>query len=131
MPPTAINYNMQGYLIETDLPLEQDLSDITTGGSVGHKFYPGLAKASGSFKLMFDNATNGTVNVFSNALYWQQNVAENSFSCDYGPGGNAAGSPKYIFSFYVKSVSLPVKVADVITETVSWENHNGWTVSTY
>ncbi len=125
------NYNMQGYLIEADIPLEQDLSDITTAGSVGHKWYPGLAKSAGSFKVMFDDDTNATFNSFINSFTLQATHAANSFIANYGPGGSGTGAPKFLFSFKVKSISLPVRVADVTTATISFESENGYTVSTY
>lgn len=130
---TAFNTNMTGYLQEMDLPFEQDLSDVTVAGSTGHKFYPGLAKMSGSFKFVLDDAANAAYNAtaFSNYMAMQQANPANTYSCNLGLNGITSGAPKIMFNFLVKSVSLPVKVADVDTFTVSWEADNGWTIGTW
>ncbi len=127
------NMNMQGYLMEADIPLEQDLSDITVAGSTGHKWYPGLAKSSGSFKFIVDDATNAAFNAtaFANYMAMQQANPENSYVCNFGLNGFTSGSPKIAFNFKVKSVSLPVRVADADTFSVSWEADNGYTISTW
>ncbi len=133
--PTNIlaNYNLSGDLMETTLPLSQDVSDITTGGSVGHRFYPGLMKSSGSFKFVADGAANSSWIAFSNYAAMQQAKppTANYYSASFGPGGATANSPAINFNFIIKDCSLPVKVADVVTMTVAWEADNGFTVSNY
>jgi len=128
---SSANLNVGGDLIETNLPLDLDLHDVTVGGSTGHRWYPGLQKSSGSFKFVADTAANMAWNTLANYAAIQQATPANYFSANYGPGGNATSAPKVTFNFMIKSCTLPVKVADVVTMTVSWEADNGFTVGTY
>ncbi len=123
--------NVSGDLQETSLPLDEDLADVTTGGSVGHRWYPGLAKSSGSFKFVADGATNMSWGTLANFMAIQQANPANYWSANYGPGGNTSAYPKVTFNFLIKGCSLPVRVADVVTMTVAWEADNGFTVATY
>ncbi len=127
---SSANLNLSGDLVETNLPLDLDLHDVTTGGSTGHRWYPGLMKASGSFKFVANTAANTSWNTLSNYALIQQATPANYWSANFGPGGNATSAPKVTFNFLIKSITLPVKVADVVSMTVSWEADNGFTVGT-
>ncbi len=131
--PTNVNANINvtGDLQETSLPLDQDLADITTAGSVGHRFHSGLEKSARSFKFVANGTTNGSFATLANFAAIQQANPSNYWSANYGPGGSTNAYPKVTFNFLVKSCSLPVKVADVVTMTVTWEADNGFTVATY
>jgi hypothetical protein len=128
---SSANINLTADLAEATIPLDQDLGDVTTGGSVGHRFYAGLAKSSGSFKFVTNGSANASWLSTANFMAVQQANPTNYYSANYGPGGTSTNAPKIQFNFLIKSVSLPVKVADVITQTVSWEADNGFTVTNY
>lgn len=123
--------NLSGDLVETTIPLDLDLSDVTTGGSTGHRFFPGLQHSSGSFKFVTDSLTNMSWATLANYAAVQNANPANYYSANYGPGGNASLAPKITYNFLIKSVSLPVRVADVVTMTVSWEADNGYSISNY
>jgi hypothetical protein len=127
----AANINLTGDLRETSIPLDQDLGDITTAGSVGHRFYPGLTKSSGSFKFVVNGAANTSWLSLANYAAVQQANPSNYYSCNYGPGGTATNAPKMTFNFLIKSVSMSPKVADVLDMTVSYEVDNTITVTNY
>ncbi len=129
---SSANIALTGDLVETTLPLDLDLGDVTVAGSTGHRFYPGLMKSSGSFKFVTDTANaNASWGILANYAAIQQATPANYYSANYGPGGSTSNSPKVTFNFLIKSVSLPVKVADVVTMTVAFEADNGFTVSNY
>ncbi len=128
---SSANIALTGNLMETNLPLDLDLGDVTVAGSTGHRFYPGLMKSSGSFKFVADTTTNTSWGTLANYAAIQQATPANYWSANYGPGGNSSNAPKVTFNFLIKSVSLPVKVADVVTMTVAFEVDNGFTVSNY
>lgn len=129
---TNANINLSTDLMEASIPSGLDLGDVTTGGSVGHRWFSGLQKGSGSFKLVTGTgAANASWTNIANYAAMQQANPSNFWTANYGPGGIATNAPQLAFNFLIKEVSLPVKVADVVTMSVSFEINNGLTISNY
>jgi hypothetical protein len=111
------------------LPGEVDLGDITVAGNVGHTSYPGLQKASFTSVHVLDAASTGTtiwgtVGAFQSL---QQAYPSTSWGIMFGPAGTTAGKPLFQCNALIKSISLPIKVTDPNTLTISWEMTAGST----
>lgn len=108
------------------LPGDVDLTDITTFGSTGHKYYPGLQKASFSVKMVMDDATDGSWDVCKD---FQTDTSTRSFVL--GPRGHTSGYPKIYGECRIKTITIPVKPTEPNIMDVSFEMDDGITIGTF
>ena len=108
-------------------PGEQDLGDITVAGNVGHTSYPGLQKASFSTLHVMNTASTATTawEVLKSFQSLQQSYPTTPWVAYFGPRGTTAALPLLECSAFIKSISMPIKVTDPNTFTVSWEMSAG------
>ena len=107
------------------LPGEQDLGDVTVGGNVGYSYFPGLQKASFSTVHTMDTVTTAAWEKFSSFQSLQQSNPTTSWGIQFGPAGTT--SALITCNALIKSISFPVKTADVNMFTVNWEMQAGTT----
>ncbi len=106
------------YVMEVNgIPGELELGDVTVGGATGHKFFPGLQKASFSVKMVGDMSS--TAGGYFTVKGFQQDITTRSF--EFAPAGTTAGYPLYTGECWIKSIDFPVKATDVLTFTVNCE----------
>lgn len=107
----------------TGIPGELELGDVTTGGSTGHKSYPGLQKVEFSAKMLVNAVGAGA---WATVKDYQSDLATRLF--EFYPAGNATtGLPKYSGSCWIKSIDMPTKSTDVLIMTVHMVADNGVT----
>ncbi len=117
----------QGWVEEvTGLPGEVELGDVTVGGVTGHKWYPGLEKASFTVKCIGD--LSSTAGAWFVVKGFQSDVTTRSFQL--APGGTTAGLPLITGECWIKSIDFPVRVTDVNKFTIHCETDDAITIGT-
>ena len=105
------------------IPGELEMGDVTTGGSTGHKHYPGLQKQSFTAKMLCNAVGTGA---WATVQDYQTDLATRLF--EFYPAGDATtGLPKYSGSCWIKSIDMPAKSTDLLIMTVHMESNNGVT----
>lgn len=95
---------------------EQDLADVTTFGHVGHTFYPGLSKDSGTIEGIYNSSE---ASVFNNMI---QTATSPGMMIAYG---SALGNPVHTTNQVgLKSNSIKSVVTDVNRVSVSFDTEN-------
>jgi hypothetical protein len=118
--------DLSAYTMEvTGLVGEIELGDVTTAGSVGHKFMGGLQKASFSAKMLMNDATDASWDVCKS---FQSDTATRSF--EYYPRGKTSTYPKITGECWIKSVDMPAKVTDPLVMTINFEADGAVTIGT-
>ncbi len=107
------------------LPGEQDLLDSTVAGNVGHTSFPGLQKASFTSKHLFDDAAGLSWATLGGFQACQQTYTSTTWIVQFGPKGTTSGYPEVKCYALIKQVSMPIRVTDLNTFTVSWEMSAG------
>jgi len=118
--------DISSYVKSVDgLPGEVDMGDVTTGGSTGYKYLPGLGKADFSLECVFDDAADSAYDVIKNFM---SDTATRSF--EFYPAGTTAGYVKINGECRIKKVSLPVKVTDPVIFTIEASVDGAITIGT-
>ncbi len=123
--------NISTYVEEVNgLPGETDLGDVSAGGSTGHKWYPGLKKATIAVKcILFDGAAGSSWTVATAAKTLSD--AGTAVAFVYGQRGNTAGMPRVTGNCWVKTIDSPAKVTDPNKFTMTLEAEDGYTIDTF
>ena len=106
--------DISAYVKSVDgLPGENDMGDVTVGGSTGYRWLRGLPKADISLECVFDDAVDSAYDVVKN---FRSDTTTRSF--EYGPAGSTAGYVKIYGECQVKNISFPAKPADPLLITI-------------
>jgi hypothetical protein len=111
------------------LPGEQDLTDVSVAGNIGHSFYPGLANATFTSKHVFDSVSTGTTvwGAVASFQSLQQTYPTAPWAIQFGPRGSTSGYVLMTCNAWITSVSLPVNVTEANTFTINWQVTGGTT----
>ena len=108
--------DISAYVKSVDgLPGEKDMGDVTTGGSTGYKWLPGLPKADFSIEAVFDDTATSAYDLVKT---FSADTATRTF--EFGPAGSAAGYVKITGECRIKKVSLPAKATDPLIFTTDF-----------
>lgn len=123
--------DLSTYVMEVNgIPPEVDLGDVTTAGSTGHRFYPGLEKGTITVKFRYADGTDTPVDVIGTRASWQTD-ATMLRSFVFGPRGSTSGYPKYTGELMIKSCPMDAKATDPLVMTMTAELDNGVSEGTY
>ena len=121
-PSGGSGVNLSTYTKEVNgLPGDIDLGDVTVAGQVGHTSYPGLQKASFTTIHTFDDAAGGSFTVLGSFQSLQQTYPTVPWGIIFGPKGTTGGFPKITCNALISKITMPIKVTDPNTFTVTWE----------
>ena len=125
--------DISNYVEEVNgLPGETDLGDVSAGGSTGHKWFPGLQKASITVKCIFaDNAGAAGPSWPTCVNAKATSDGGNAVAFVYGERGNTATYPKINGNCWVKSIDSPAKVTEPNKFTMTLEVDNGVTITNF
>lgn len=123
---TIDSVDLSAYCQEvTGLPGEVELGDTTAGNATGYSFLPGLQKAEGTIKLVFQQGASKPWNTLSGYQTWA--AAKAVVFC---PAGNTSGYPKYTCSIWVKSIDMSVTPAGLLIMNVNYVVDGAITITT-
>lgn len=127
--------DMTTYVTNVDgLPGDVETDDTTTMGHQARTSIPGLKAASKvSVGFVWDDGTGAsTVDGAMAAMYTAggQLTGLGSISCEWSPGGTAAGKRKYSCEMWLKSYAITSTVGSKVTAKAEFEVTGGVTVGT-
>jgi hypothetical protein len=112
----ANGVDISGDLNAININSEQELPDVTTFGHVGHSFYPGLAKDTGTIESLYSSTA---ATVFSGLR--QQTTGYSLMM----PVGTALGNNAYVAHEVMLSANnIKAVVTDVVRATIGVETTN-------
>ncbi len=89
------------------LPGENDMGDVTGGGSTGYRWLRGLPKAEFNIVCVFDDAVDSAYDVVKNFM---SDTTTRSF--EYGPAGSTAGYVKIYGECQIPKIDFDVKTIE-------------------
>ena len=123
-PSTGTSTDISSYITQiSGLPGKRDLSDVTTFGSIGHRFKSSLQNAEFSIDVLYsEDGTYGTNLVFG---YLRTSVSTSAFQ--YWPNGTTGGC--IYGNLWVDDYAAVSKVGDAVKATIHCKVDNGVTSS--
>jgi len=126
-PSTGSLVDISAYITEINgLPGKRDLSDVTTFGSLGHRFKPSLENAEFTINVLYTEDTNYGTN--STIGYLRTTLSTSAFA--YYPAGTTAGYGKISGAMWLDDLSYISKVGDAVRATIHCKVDNGVTIGT-
>lgn len=124
----ATPVDLSTYVMEVSgIPPEVDLGDVTTAGSTGHRFYPGLQKATITVKFRYADGSGSPMDTIGTRAQWKTGTR----SFIFGPRGSTSGYPKYTGELWIKSCPMDAKATDPLVMTMTAEMDDGVTETTF
>ena len=126
-PSTGTLTDITTYITDiTGLPGKRDLADVTTFGSVGHRWKPSLENAEFTVNILYsEDGTYGTNTTFG---YLRTSASTSAF--EFYPSGTSAGHSKVSGNCWVDDYPIVSKVGDVVKAAIHCKVDNGVTIAT-